>query len=94
VDDVARVIGGPEPATHGGAARQVLDHGAAQPGRRDPPGVDALAAGGLRGLAAASLLSLPTRQEAACRWHDAELSACCMAARSTNIRMLRWISYC
>jgi hypothetical protein len=36
----------------------------------------------------------PTGQEAACWWHDVELSACYTVARSTNVRMLRWSSCC
>jgi hypothetical protein len=56
VDDAACIVVGSESAVYRGATVRLAPAGdAVRPQRRDPPGVKALAAGGPRGLAVASL---------------------------------------
>jgi hypothetical protein len=52
VDDATCIVVGPEPSAYW----QALGQGTVRPQHRNPPGMEALATGGLRGLVSASLL--------------------------------------
>jgi hypothetical protein len=91
VDHAACVVVGPEPAVHRGrcAANATSKHGASAASRPTQGGSPCC--WWTEGFCCCEL-ALPTRQEAACRWHDVELSACCAAACSTDKRILQWSS--